>query len=234
MTATDAITVALQLIGAVDPGEGPSTSELNDGLVRLNDMLANWALESLNLVSVSIDLYSLVSGTTSYTLGPSGTLGSTRPTRITAATVLQPAAGGGNLRFPQKLASDVEWAAIPFRDSVFAVNPAVMFFNPTFPLASVNFSPVPTFTGTRQVEIHSWITLSQFADLTTPVVFPPGYERAIRYNLGIELAGEYAAMPSPQVTQIAAESKAALRALNGSVPGSMPPAGPTDALPSNG
>jgi hypothetical protein len=229
--ANDVVTIAFQLIGVLDPGETPSATELTDGFQRLNDMLANWALERLNLTGNVVAVYSLLTGTPTYTMGPSGTLATTRPLHVTEATILQPAAGGGNIRQPLTLLTEKEWAALPFRDSTFATNPISMWFNPTFPLSTVNLYPVPTFSSARSIELHTWSTIASFGDQSTDVPFQPGYDRAIRYNLALELAGEYAAMPSAQVVQIAAEAKAALRMLNGTKSGAEPPMGPVNAIP---
>jgi hypothetical protein len=46
------------------------------------------------------------------------------------------------------------------------------------------------------------------------VDFPPGYLKAIRYNLAVDLAPEYGRAPDPSVEQIAVASLAALRAMN--------------------
>lgn len=230
MTATDAVQVAMRLIGALDPGETQSQSELDEGFARLNDMLANWALEKLNLNGTLINILALTSGQASYNLGPASSFTAVRPVKVIAGAVLQPAATGF-IRVPLEMLTEQKWLKLPFRDSTFATNPTAMWFNPLFPVATLNFTPVPTFSGTRTIELETWNVIAAFPDEVTVVNFPPGYERAIRYNLAIELAAQYAATPTPQVIEIAAESKAALRMLNGSLPGEMPPTGPVNAIP---
>lgn len=56
--------------------------------------------------------------------------------------------------------------------------------------------------------------LSEPATLDTTLAFPPGYLRAFRYNLAMELAPEFGVEPSPQVQRIAMTSKRNLKRIN--------------------
>jgi hypothetical protein len=55
-------------------------------------------------------------------------------------------------------------------------------------LGTINIYPTPT-TGT--LHIRSEKQLSQLPTLDTDLEFPPGWERALVYNLAIEIASEY-------------------------------------------
>jgi hypothetical protein len=72
--------------------------------------------------------------------------------------------------------------------------------------------PVPT----RALEWHfiSVEELSRPATLATSLTFPPGYLRAFRYNLAVELAPEFGVEPSPTVVRIAMTSKRNLKRIN--------------------
>lgn len=64
------------------------------------------------------------------------------------------------------------------------------------------------------MRIYSWTPLTQPAALNTTIAYPPGYARAFRYNLALELAPEYQAPVTPEVRQIALNSLATLKTMN--------------------
>ena len=55
---------------------------------------------------------------------------------------------------------------------------------------------------------------AQFPDLTTPVSLAPGYAKALRCNLAIELAPEFGRVVDPTVERLARESLADVKRQN--------------------
>ena len=82
----------------------------------------------------------------------------------------------------------------------------------TFPNITLTVYPVPS----RQLEFHfiSVQTLANPATLETNLEFPPGYLRAFRYNLALELAPEFGVEPSSEVRRVAMYSKRNLKRIN--------------------
>lgn len=233
MTAQDIITSAMRLFVGIDAGGTPSASELADGLVTLNDMLDSWSAERLNIYTYLTAAYSLVSATAAYTIGTTGTLtASARPTRIITAGILIPnAAGAGKLRFPLRILREDQWADETQERATAAVVPKLLYYDNGFPLGTLNLWPTPTFTGTAQIELYTLQPLAAFADQTTPLNFPPGYARTLRYNLAVAYAPEFGKEVKATVVTIANESKAGLRALNlASLTGQDPAAGQVNAI----
>jgi hypothetical protein len=56
--------------------------------------------------------------------------------------------------------------------------------------------------------------LTEVANLSTVLYYPPGYLRAFTYNLAMEIAPEFGVEPSPQVKRIAMTSKRDLKRIN--------------------
>jgi hypothetical protein len=87
-----------------------------------------------------------------------------------------------------------------------------MFVNNTFPDITMTIYPQPT----RVLEWHfvSVQELTKPATLNTVLSFPPGYLRAFKYNLAMEIANEFGVEPMPQVQRIAMTSKRNLKRIN--------------------
>jgi hypothetical protein len=69
---------------------------------------------------------------------------------------------------------------------------------------------------TRALEWHfiSAQEITQPVALVDTLAFPPGYLRAFRYNLALELAPEFGVQPSQDVRRIAIVSKRNLKRIN--------------------
>jgi len=221
----------MQILGALTQGETPSAAESADGLTALNEMLASWSIERMNVFSILRSEHTLVSGTQDYTIGASGTFNVTRPVRYEHATILVANAGGaGKLPFPLEIRDEKGWSEIAERGTA-GVIPRVLYPDMAFPLTTLRLWPVPTFTGTAPLlELFTWQQLQQFADLVTAYTFPPGYDRAIKFNLAVEISAQFGLSVPASAVQIAAESKAALRMLNIAAPGASPVTGQVSAL----
>lgn len=231
MTGQQLVNAAMNLLGALTQGESPSVSESTDALQAANDMLASWSIERMNIFTILRSEHPLVTATQSYTIGSAGVFNVTRPVKYERAAILIANAGGsGKLSQPLDLIDEKQWSDIVER-GVSGVIPRVMYADMAFPLTTLYLWPVPTFTGTApQLELWTWQQLQSFADLTTAYTFPPGYDRALKFNLAVEVAPQFGIVPTPQVQQIAAESKAALRMLNMAAPGATPVTGQVSAL----
>lgn len=237
MTGQQCVNAALTILGVLTQGESPASAESTDALQALNDMLASWSVEKFNVYSVSPAAYTLVSGTASYTIGSSGTFNTTRPVRIERASILmENPHATGKISFPVTIVNDQQWLEIGEREAKAAI-PTILHDDGGFPLRTLRLWPKPEFTGTApQLELWTWTQLQTFADLSTNYTFPPGYDRALKFNLAVEVAAMFGIVPTPQVVQIAAEAKAALRMLNAAEPGAIPAAGQVSAVvpPSGG
>jgi hypothetical protein len=108
---------------------------------------------------------------------------------------------------------DVRWQSVANKSTP-SLLPQVCYVEESFPDISLTFWPVPT--QANPVVLYLWQALTQFSDLTSQFTFPPGYPRAIRYNLALDLAAEFPCdlTKLPLVQKIAANSLAAIRGLN--------------------
>ena len=204
-TVADIIRGAFRVLGVLASGETPSAAEQADALETLNDMLDSWAGERLALFASLRSTYTLTPSLSPHTIGTSGTFNTTRPVRIDAASIVS-----GGSETPIALLSDSQWQALQGKTSV--GTPAALWVEGAYPLMKLHFHPIPTAAET--LVLYTWQQLGRFASTATTFDMPPGYARAIRFNLAKELAPEYGVQMSGEAVSVADESKATLKRLH--------------------
>lgn len=206
-TARDLITRALKACRILAPGESPSASEAADAFMIMNMMLSSWSTDSLNIYANTLENFSLVSGTASYTIGTGQTFNTTKPITIQTMYVRS-----GSIDYPITSMNDVDFANEIAMKSVRAI-PYYYNFNNNYPTSIIQFYPVPD--QNYQLFILSEKPLSAIASLDTVISFPDGWEYAIVYNLAMLLFPEYQQPIDPAIAKIAGDSKKSIkRAVN--------------------
>lgn len=208
MTVAELIRGALRTLGVLASSETPTAAEQADALTSLNDMLDSWAGERLALYATLRSTHTLTVGLSPHTIGTSGTFNVTRPVRIDRASIIL--ASATTSERPLDILSDGEWQLTA--DKVTRGTPSALWVETAHPLEKLWLNPVPNAADT--LVLYTWQQLGRFASASVTVDLPPGYQRAIRYNLAAELAGEYGVSLSGDNASIAAESKATLKRLN--------------------
>ena len=208
-TAGDQINGALRLLGVLAEGETPSAATSQDALVALNQMIDSWNTERLAVFSTQDQVFSWLPGIRERSLGPTGDFVGNRPILIDDSTYFRDPASG--ISYGLKLINQQQYNGIAVK-TVTSTYPQVMWVNMTYPDITMTVYPVPT----KLLEFHivSVQELTNPATLSTNLAFPPGYLRAFKYNLAMEIAPEFGVEPSPQVTRIAMTSKRNLKRIN--------------------
>lgn len=209
MTVRDLIKKSLVLIGAVSPGENISAQEASDGLSSLNDLLDSWSTDGLLIPTTTIEEFTLVPGQGSYTIGPSGNFNTVNPQVIEEARLKD--VSGTPIELPIKVLSTQEWADV-IQKTVTSSQPDSLYFQRSGALSTIYLYPVPS--AANKLVLYSKKTLGSFASANDVISLPPGYQRALRYNLALELAVEYGKQPSEYVFQTSQELKAQLMRVN--------------------
>ena len=208
-TARDLINDAHRLLNLVDSGNALPESVYQDNFRSLNQLLDSWSTERLAVYSTQDQVLTWPANTIFRTLGPTGDLVGNRPILVDDSTYFRDAST--NVSYGIKLINQSQYNGIAVK-TVTSTYPQVMWVNMTFPNIEIYIYPKPT----RNLEFHfvSVEPLTQASSLNTPIVFPPGYLRAFRYNLACELAPEFGQEPTPQVVKIAITSKRDLKRIN--------------------
>lgn len=196
-TAREVITKSLQKLGALIKSESPSADEASDGLSSLNQLIESWSNDSAAIPSRAWETFSLVAGQSTYTMGSGQTFNTTRPTNILQAYVRI-----GGVDNDVDVINDEAYNAIPFKELTGV--PQWLNYDNANPTDNLRIYPVPA--SAYPLFILSEKPLASFTTLDTVITMPPGWERALIYNLALELAPEYGVQPDASIAAIAAKS----------------------------
>lgn len=233
-TTRELLSGAHRLLGLVNSGNVLPEAVYQDNLVALNQMIDSWSTERLAVFCTQDQTYYWEAGNRIRTLGPTGdfvyilanqsdtpivTQGddyigvddatTQRPILLEDSTYFRDPTT--NVSYGIKFINQLQYNNIAVK-TVQSTYPQVMFVNNTFPNITLSVYPVPN----RMLEFH-FISVQPLANpttLETDLAFPPGYLRAFRYNLALELAPEFNVEPSAEVRRIAMYSKRNLKRIN--------------------
>jgi hypothetical protein len=207
-TAGEQINRALRLLGVLAEGETSSASVSQDSLMAMNQMIDSWNTERLAVFSTEDQIFTWPASLISRTLGPTGDFQGNRPILLDDATYFKAPNG---VSYGIKMINQQQYNGIAVK-TVTSTYPQVMWVNMTFPDIEIYLYPRPT----QNLEFHfvSVEKLTEVANLSTVLYYPPGYLRAFTYNLAMEIAPEFGVEPSPQVKRIAMTSKRDLKRIN--------------------
>jgi hypothetical protein len=191
VNAQTLITRALYDLGVNSLGTGPDAFQGTDGLARLNVLVDSWATQTRISSFVSRNVFSLTSTVGSYTLGPGGAFNTPIvPVTLEGAGIIFNSSSPGVERPRGVLTSDA-YQAIPIK-SLTSTYFTDVYYQRTYTagLGLITLWPMP-IDATTQITLYWRDLLAGFADLTTLYTLPNGYERALEYNLAVELIPEY-------------------------------------------
>jgi len=215
MTALDLISSSLRLVNVVAAGEAVPIDMANDALAVFNDMVDSWNTDRLSIYTTRSDDFPYVLDQQTYTLGPGGDFDMPRPPQIDAmSTIIFNPNAQNPVEQPIPIWNWQQWQTeitVKKTDGSF---PLGCYDDGGFPLRTQNFWPIPTQQPGNKVRIYSWQALTQPATLGTVISVPPGYRKAFRFNLAVDLAAEFAAPVPAVVADQAAKSLSMVKTLN--------------------
>ena len=214
-TALDLISSALRLINVQAAGEPTPIDMANDALAVLNDMIDSWNTDRLSIYTTRSDDFPFVLGQQAYTLGAGGDFDMARPAAIDAvSSIIFNPDPTNPVEQPIPMWTWQQWQTeINVKKTPGSI-PLGVYDDGGFPLRTLNFWPIPTDQPGNKARIYSWQALTQPATLATAIAVPPGYRKAFRFNLAVDLAAEFAQPLPAVVAEQAASSLAMVKTLN--------------------
>lgn len=191
----------------------------DDAKYALNGMIESWNLNRWLIPWQEIETYTLTANQTSFTIGSGGDFDGPRPLRIEQANVIintySPV-----LRKPVDIIDFRQWSAVGVQEV--AAIPNILYYDAAFTSGLGKVYLWPQANAAYELELYQWHALDTFTDLTTAYNFPPGYERALTFNLAIEISSlapdKFNRSKFQEVQRLARESKAAVIDYNAQSP----------------
>lgn len=214
-TALDCIQDSLEKIGVYAPGETITDADAERCLTVLNNMIDSWSNENLTCFAFYEQGIPLQVGKNRYTIGqqapamPAPDIVATRPLRIVNGPGAAFLLDTNFNRYPVDVVPQDYWNMIWNLVAVNSNLPNILFYDPQYPYGILNVFPMPN-TGNYTMYFDYWEPFSTFGNLTASLSLPPGYEKAIKDCLAIEVGPYFKPdswVPSPILLQIAAKSK---------------------------
>ena len=199
-TALNIIEGAARLIGVLNKGENLPADDAADGLVSLNDLLSSWSNDSLLCYVRTEESFPLVGGTNSYTIGVGQTFNTIKPIKILEAQIRD----SGGIDYPVLVIGDEEYQNIALKSQQ-EPYPQYLNYNNGHPYGTISLYGTPSTNYT--IRLLSEKALTSFPQTSTAVDLPSGWNRALRFNLAIEMAPEFGSKVDPLVVMGAKESK---------------------------
>jgi hypothetical protein len=219
MIGQDIINEALLVLVVIYPGQTISSEAQATALLGLNNLLDEWNAQGLAVYSIiKVSGLTLTSGAPDYTIGSGATLNTARPEKIEAWRVID-ASGAANGGSP---VSAKVFAANSDDSTLSAARIEMLNYDAAYPTGTVHVYPKPNATCT--LELWVWEQLAAISDPTLTLSLPPGYGKALIYNLAVDLAPKFGRPLDPNVQQIANAAKATIGATNISEDTRVPPA----------
>ena len=207
-TAQDVIKDALRDLGVLGKAQDIDEDDAARALQRMNDMLDSWSIQSLSIYAWLDITHTLVSGSVSYTIGPTGAdITAARPIQIIQAFVRDDNA----YDYPVDVISYSDYLRITDKTTD-TTYPSRLAYNAGHPNGTVYIWPVADTANTLHMIVES--LLSNLATTSATFTFPPGYRLAVVKNLALQLAPMFGVIATPDLQKQAAAGMAAIKRAN--------------------
>lgn len=215
ITTVDLIRRSMYLINAVAAGEMPDTSDLNDALITLNEMIDGWNLQPLAVYGAATESFTLIPAQATYNWGlAAGATGiqTERPVWLNGCTCVR-----NGFTTPVEVIAQEQYDDISLKTIQSPLVERVLYVN-SFPLGILTCFPVPSEANTLVFNVSRQLTGP--VTLQDTIAMPPGYLKALRYNLAVDLWPEYTNTTTDidSVKKIANQSLGKIKVANDQTP----------------
>lgn len=206
MTVRQLINRSARLSTRLGEGENLSSSEAEDALMTLNEIVDKWNAEKMMLAGYEINELPL-SGKEYYTIGIGGDVDIVKPQYAFESIYYQDA---NNKSFPMRQILLDEYTNIQDKYDTIGRSNTYYFENDNY-LAKLYVLPI---TSQGKLVMRTDKVFDMFDSLDTIISFPPAYMRALRYALAVDLSREYGIPENLNINATAYDAKMLIKVAN--------------------
>lgn len=202
---------SMRLTGEKDRAGTLDSNEQTQCLAEFNTFLEACAIERLLCYQVAEDTKALTASTLSYTIGPGGSINTTRPTRLVDPCFIREDATSTDSAL--QIINAESYGRLVDKFAGYTV-PSHIFYDNGFSAtstATLYLYPSPS-TGLT-LHVNSWKQIGTVSTLSVNLALPPGYQLFLESNFAIHLAAGVASVPA-ETAKMARDSRAALKSYN--------------------
>lgn len=195
----EVITGALRKLAVLASGGTPDTNQISDANAALNAMVKAFHADGMPLWKIKEYTFTVTSGTSTYTIGPSQTLNTHTPLKVIQALRTQ----SGATSIPMNIFTHYDFNLLPSQNN--SGVPVNLYYEPLRTTGVISLWPTPNDSTTTITIVYQ----SPFEDMTTSTDdfdFPSYWIEALIYNLAWRLSPEYG-IPLNDRNQLANEAK---------------------------
>jgi len=180
VTVLDLIKASFRLAGA---GFDPTDAEQADALDALNLLLDTWSTLRYVTPVETLESLTLAAGAGERTIGSGGQLDTVRPIEVVQAVLRD----GAGLDWPLEPIAFAQYQELSLK--TVSGRPTQLAYRATSPLGRLYFDRGPDQSYTLLLE--SLKPIAAYATVADALNLLPGYARALKFNLVLELAAEW-------------------------------------------
>lgn len=194
------ITGALRKLMVLPSGGTPSTAQTNDASDALNAIVKAFQADGMPLWKITSTSFTVVNGTSSYTVGPSQTINTIgKPLRVIQAFYTP--SGGNNT--PMNVYNRYDFNQLPTSNS--SGLPVNLYYQPLNTTGVIKLWPTPS-DNTTVVTFNYQTPFEDMDAASNDFDFPSEWIQALIYNLAWSLCPEYGIPPTDRAI-LAKEAK---------------------------
>src|SRR5256885_11321132 len=161
-------------------GDTLTSAEQTHYLAKLNTFLESCSTERLLVYQVVEESFTLVIGSSDYTIGTGGNFNTTRPTKVENTCFINYL----NTLYPVEVLSERNFTDLQTQGQ--SGMPRNLYYNVAAPLGTISFDFSPDIA--YEFHLKSWKQLQSFTAIGDTVSLPLGYQRFIESNFALEVA----------------------------------------------